>query len=78
MKSREELIRGVETRNQIRAEAGLPLVAVEVEMEKIHQAELQVAYRHWYSTDALPKIKDELLERSARTGVIPLGSRVAS
>jgi hypothetical protein len=63
MKSREELIREVESRNQFRAEVGLPLVSVEAEIEKLHRWEVREAYCRWYNTHPLrPKIEEEMLE----------------
>src|SRR6476660_9886884 len=68
MKSREELIRDVESRNQFRAEVELPLVSVEAEIEKIHGWEVREAYRRWYNTHPLrPEIEEEILEAERKS-----------
>jgi hypothetical protein len=64
MRSREELVREVEARIQARIEAQLPLVSVEDEVKKIHKAECDAAYRHWYcSHPMLPKFREEVLAK---------------
>ena len=50
MGTKEELIREIEDRNKARAEAGLPLVSVSQEIEKISKAELWRDYCDWYKT----------------------------
>jgi hypothetical protein len=50
MRSREELVREAESRNQARIEARLPLLSVEAEVRKAHKAERDAAYRNWFKT----------------------------
>jgi hypothetical protein len=68
MRTREELTREVEARNKLRAEAGLPLVSVGREVEKLHAAELWQDYRAWVdrNPDLLARIEAEELERERR------------
>jgi hypothetical protein len=69
MRSREELVREVESRNQARIDAHLPTLSIEAEVKKIHEAECDSAYRHWYlSHPMLPKFRGEVLakERNIR------------
>jgi hypothetical protein len=48
-RSREELIREVEVRNQTRFAAGLPLLNVKEEVKKAYAAEARKAYVYWYN-----------------------------
>jgi hypothetical protein len=47
-RSREELVKEVEERNKARCAAQLPLLNVETEVKKSHQAERNEAYWNWY------------------------------
>ena len=68
MKSREEITREVETRNEFRAEVGLPLVSVPDEVEKIYKAELWQDFRDWCdrNSDFQARIEAEELETERR------------
>ena len=68
MRSREELTREVESRNEFRAEVGLPLVSVPKEVEKIYKAELWQDFRDWCdrNSDFQARIEAEELERERR------------
>ena len=66
--SRDELIREIRSRNQLRAAVGLPLVSVEAEIEKLHRWEIREAYRRWSYTHPLrPKIEEEILEAERKS-----------
>ena len=53
MRTKEELINEIGDRNNVRAEAGLLLVSVSKEVEKISKAELWRDYCVWYTTSPL-------------------------
>lgn len=53
MRSREELAREVKSRNQFRVGAGLPLLALEAEVKKIHDAESYAVYWNWHDNHPL-------------------------
>jgi hypothetical protein len=66
MRSREEIVREVEDRNQFRREAGLPLLDVDGEVRHIQKyetkAELEEAYWNWYRNHPMKeKVKEETL-----------------
>jgi hypothetical protein len=64
MRTKEELIREIEDRNKARAEAGLPLVSVPKEVEKISEAELWRDYCDWYNASPLrAKVAEEVLQK---------------
>ena len=68
MRTKEELIREIEDRNKARAEAGLPLVSVPKEVERIYEWELEQEYwqdfRVWCEAhqDLCKKIAEEVLQ----------------
>ena len=63
MRSREEITREVESRNEFRAEVGLPLVSVPKEVEKIHKGELWQDFRDWCETYPLrAQVAEEVLQ----------------
>ena len=63
MRSRGEITREVESRNEFRAEVGLPLVSVPKEVEKIHKGELWQDFRDWCETYPLrAQVAEEVLQ----------------
>ncbi len=68
MRTKVELTREVKARNRLRAEAGLPLVSVSKEVQKLHAAELWQDYRAWVdrNPDLLGRIEAEELEGERR------------
>ena len=69
MRNREEITREGESRNEFRAEVGLPLVSVPKQVEKIYKAELWQDFCDWYETDPLrAEVAEEVLQefRKAR------------
>jgi hypothetical protein len=63
MRTKEELIKEVETRNKLRAEAGLPLVSVPKEIEKISKAERYRDFCDWCEANPIlrAKVAEEVL-----------------
>jgi hypothetical protein len=63
IRTKEELIKEVEARNKLRGEAGLPLVSVPKEVEKISKAELYRDFCDWCEAnqDLRDKIAEEVL-----------------
>lgn len=47
MRTQKEMICEIKSRNEARAEAGLPLLSIETELEKLSKAELRQDYRRW-------------------------------
>jgi len=63
MRTKEEMIREIEDRNKARAEAGLPLLSVAKEVEKISKAESRQHFCGWCEAhqDQRDKITEEVL-----------------
>ena len=79
MRPKEELIREIENRNKARAEAGLPLVSVSKEVEKISKAELRIwrDFCDWYKAPHCGlRLPRKSYRRTARTCVTRPGFRV--
>jgi hypothetical protein len=67
MRNHEEITREVESRNDFRAEVGLPLVSVPNEVEKIYKAELWQDFLDWCKTYPLrDKIAEEVLQAARK------------
>ena len=64
MRTKEELINEIENRNKARAEAGLPLVSIPKEVEKISEAERYRDYTDWYNANPTlrAKVGEEVLQ----------------
>ena len=64
MRTKEELINEIGDRNKVRAEAGLPLVSVPKELERISKAELWQDFCDWYKANPLlrAKVAEEVLQ----------------
>ena len=64
MRTKEELINEIGDRNKVRAEAGLPLVSVPKELERISKAELWQDFCDWYKANPIlrAKVAEEVLQ----------------
>jgi hypothetical protein len=65
MRTKEELIREIEDRNKARAEAGLPLVSVPEEAEKLTEVGFSKDFSEWCEahSDLYRKIAEEVLQK---------------
>jgi hypothetical protein len=67
MRNHEEITREVESRNDFRAEVGLPLVSVPKEVDKIYKAKLWQDFLDWCKTYPLrDKIAEEVLQAARK------------